>query len=269
MVGVQPSLGRAGGPDHGAARRAGAARGAPGPSLAAALPGHGRLPLLSQRPSGLAAGTGGLLGEHAVARRAAAPILRCPHRRPLASSSGWCAADVCRCARGATCSPFCARWVGAMLLDPLARDVRAQGRVPDRGDPRAARAFWARSWAGPAGSSSAFLRPPPPRAGSGAGASSSSACSCSSTARHNVTVLRGRATAEGTSRYATRFGPTIPAEHYRACSSLGRVSSLGLGHLPGRRGCRHRHPLPPGDRPCAGARCERDRHGGELSPPAQ
>jgi aryl-alcohol dehydrogenase-like predicted oxidoreductase len=44
-----------------------------------------------------------------------------------------------------------------------------------------------------------------------------------------VTVLLGRVTAEGTSRYATRFGSTIPAEHYRACSALGRVSSLGLG----------------------------------------
>jgi len=42
-------------------------------------------------------------------------------------------------------------------------------------------------------------------------------------------MLTGRATEEGTSRYAGRFGPGIPAEHYRAWPPLGRVSSLGLG----------------------------------------
>jgi len=42
-------------------------------------------------------------------------------------------------------------------------------------------------------------------------------------------MLRGRATEEGTSRYAGRFEPGIAAAHYRAWAPLGRVSSLGLG----------------------------------------
>lgn len=44
-----------------------------------------------------------------------------------------------------------------------------------------------------------------------------------------MTVLPGRATAEGTSRYAARFGPALAPEHYRSCARVGHVSSLGLG----------------------------------------
>lgn len=44
-----------------------------------------------------------------------------------------------------------------------------------------------------------------------------------------MAMLGGRATEEGTRRYAARVEPGVVAEHYRAWAPLGRVSSLGLG----------------------------------------
>jgi len=42
-------------------------------------------------------------------------------------------------------------------------------------------------------------------------------------------MIDGRATPEGTARYAGRFASTVPAENYRRLTPAGRVSSLGLG----------------------------------------
>ena len=47
-------------------------------------------------------------------------------------------------------------------------------------------------------------------------------------------VLTGCATEEGTRRYAARFAPAVPAEHYRPCGHLGVLSSLGIGTYLGR-----------------------------------
>lgn len=44
-----------------------------------------------------------------------------------------------------------------------------------------------------------------------------------------ATVMTGRATEEGTRRYAARLASAVPAEHYRPCEPLGRLSSLGIG----------------------------------------
>src|SRR5919197_4172030 len=46
--------------------------------------------------------------------------------------------------------------------------------------------------------------------------------------------LPGRATADGTARYAARFGGRLPAPHFRTLDDLGHVSSLGLGTYLGR-----------------------------------
>ena len=48
------------------------------------------------------------------------------------------------------------------------------------------------------------------------------------------TTLRGRATAEGTARYAARFAGRLPAAHFRTMDDLGHLSSLGLGTYLGR-----------------------------------
>jgi len=42
-------------------------------------------------------------------------------------------------------------------------------------------------------------------------------------------MIEGRATREGTARYASRFAPSIPPEHYRHVDPLGHDSSLGAG----------------------------------------
>jgi aryl-alcohol dehydrogenase-like predicted oxidoreductase len=44
-----------------------------------------------------------------------------------------------------------------------------------------------------------------------------------------ASVLTGRATEEGTRRYAARVKAAVPAEHYRVCEPLGLLSSLGFG----------------------------------------
>jgi aryl-alcohol dehydrogenase-like predicted oxidoreductase len=47
-------------------------------------------------------------------------------------------------------------------------------------------------------------------------------------------MIDGRATAEGTARYAGKFGPGLPGEHYRTLEPLGQLSSLGVGTYLGR-----------------------------------
>ena len=47
-------------------------------------------------------------------------------------------------------------------------------------------------------------------------------------------MIDGRATTEGTARYAGRFAPTLSADHYRRLEPLGHLSSLGLGTYLGR-----------------------------------
>jgi aryl-alcohol dehydrogenase-like predicted oxidoreductase len=42
-------------------------------------------------------------------------------------------------------------------------------------------------------------------------------------------MIEGRATDEGTRRYAERCAPGVPAEHFRRCSPLGLLSSIGIG----------------------------------------
>jgi aryl-alcohol dehydrogenase-like predicted oxidoreductase len=42
-------------------------------------------------------------------------------------------------------------------------------------------------------------------------------------------MIAGRATEEGTQRYAARTESSVPAEHFRAVPRLGSVSSLGIG----------------------------------------
>jgi aryl-alcohol dehydrogenase-like predicted oxidoreductase len=47
-------------------------------------------------------------------------------------------------------------------------------------------------------------------------------------------MIDGRATPDGTARYAGRFASAVPAENYRPLAPAGRVSSLGLGTYLGR-----------------------------------
>ena len=47
-------------------------------------------------------------------------------------------------------------------------------------------------------------------------------------------MLAGRATAEGTARYVTRFANRLPADHFRTFHGGLRVSSLGIGTYLGR-----------------------------------
>lgn len=47
-------------------------------------------------------------------------------------------------------------------------------------------------------------------------------------------MIPGRATAEGTGRYAGRLAPALPAEHFRPFGPAGRLSSLGIGTYLGR-----------------------------------
>ena len=42
-------------------------------------------------------------------------------------------------------------------------------------------------------------------------------------------MIEGRATPEGTARYAQRFASTVAADNYRRLDSAGHLSSLGLG----------------------------------------
>src|SRR5688500_14886972 len=47
-------------------------------------------------------------------------------------------------------------------------------------------------------------------------------------------MLAGRATAEGTARFVTRFANRLPADHFRTFHGGLRVSSLGIGTYLGR-----------------------------------
>src|SRR5437879_12075964 len=47
-------------------------------------------------------------------------------------------------------------------------------------------------------------------------------------------MIEGRATPEGTARYAQRFASTVAADNYRRLDSAGHLSSLGLGTYLGR-----------------------------------
>src|SRR5262249_40812058 len=120
----------------------------------------------------------------------------------------------------------------------LARDVQSQGRVPDRGHPRAAR------HPGRVHGLGALDRGACPRRRPGTGLDLAALLRGDRIATallpgglsetSEVTVITGRATEEGTARYAGRARRDVLPEHFRLTERGLRLSSVGMGTYLGR-----------------------------------